>query len=68
MIVPQGGDKMHYLGEDWAFSYRLGQVGITPLADTSIRLWHWGRYSFSWEDAGSTVQRYRTYTYQLCPP
>jgi hypothetical protein len=65
MIVPQGTDKLHYLGEDWAFSYRLGQIGVTPLADTSIRLWHWGRYSFSWEDAGSTVQRYRSYNYRF---
>src|SRR5262249_16731721 len=40
MIVPHGPDKSHYLGEDWAFSYRLGQIGITPLCDTTIRLWH----------------------------
>jgi hypothetical protein len=65
VIVPHGKEKWHYLGEDWAFSYRLGQIGITPLADTSIRLWHWGRYSFSWEDAGSSVNRYRSYNYTL---
>jgi hypothetical protein len=65
LIVPHGQGKMHYLGEDWAFSHRLGQMGVTPLTDTSIRLWHWGRYGFSWEDAGSTVQRYRSYSYKL---
>jgi hypothetical protein len=65
MIVPHGKDKLHYLGEDWAFSYRLAQIGMVPLADTAIRLWHWGRYSFGWEDAGSTVNRYRSYNYQL---
>jgi predicted O-methyltransferase YrrM len=65
MIVPHGKDKVHYLGEDWAFSYRLAQIGITPLADTTIRLWHWGRYGFSWEDAGSAVNRFRTYNYHL---
>jgi hypothetical protein len=65
MIVPHGEGKLHYLGEDWAFSYRLKQIGVTPLADTSIRLWHWGRYAFSWEDAGSTVNRYRSYSYRL---
>lgn len=65
MIVPHGPGKLHYLGEDWSFSYRLAQIGVTPLADTSIRLWHWGRYSYSWEDAGSTVQRYRSYNYGL---
>lgn len=67
LIVPQGTDKWHYLGEDWAFSHRLGQIGVTPVADTSIRLWHWGRYSFGWEDAGSTVSRYRSYSYNLAP-
>ena len=65
MIVPHGPGKLHYLGEDWSFSHRLGQIGVTPLADTSIRLWHWGRYSYSWEDAGTTVQRFRSYNYGL---
>ena len=36
VIVPDPAGY-HYLGEDWAFSYRLGQIGVTPLADTSIR-------------------------------
>jgi hypothetical protein len=67
LIVPQGPDKCQYLAEDWAFSHRLRQIGVTPLADTSIRLWHWGRYSFSWEDAGSNVNRYRSYSYRLNP-
>ena len=65
LIVPHAKDKVHYLAEDWAFSYRLAQVGVTPLADTSVRLWHWGRYGFSWEDAGSDVKRYRSYSYEL---
>jgi hypothetical protein len=65
LIVPQGPGKFHYLGEDWAFSYRLGQMGVTPVADTSIRLWHWGRYGFGWEDAGRSVERFRSYTYRL---
>ncbi len=65
MIVPHETNKLHYLAEDWAFSHRLHQIGVTPLADTSIRLWHWGRYGFSWEDAGSTLQRYRTFNLHL---
>ena len=65
LIVPQGPGQWHYLGEDWAFSHRLRQIGVTPLADTSFRLWHWGRYAFSWEDAGSTVRRYRSYNYRI---
>jgi hypothetical protein len=67
LIVPHGPGKWHYLGEDWAFSYRLAQMGVVPLADTSIRLWHWGRYGFGWEDAGSTVNRFRSYNYRLSP-
>jgi hypothetical protein len=67
MVVPHGPDKWHYLAEDWAFSQRLSQIGVTPLADTSIRLWHWGRYSFGWEDAGNTVSRYQSYSYNLAP-
>ena len=65
MIVPHDGDRLHYLGEDWAFSHRLGRVGVTPMADTSIRLWHWGRHPFGWEDAGSDRSRYRSYNFRL---
>jgi hypothetical protein len=36
-----------------------------PVADTGIRLWHWGWFGFGWEDAGRTVERYRSYTYHL---
>jgi glycosyltransferase involved in cell wall biosynthesis len=68
LIVPQGTDKMHYLAEDWAFSHRLRQIGVTPMADTSVRLWHWGRYGFSWEDAGATVKRFRSYSYRFEQP
>lgn len=65
LIVPHPTAGLHYLGEDWAFSHRLAEIGVTPLADTSIRLWHWGRYGFSWEDAGQDVSRYANYTYNL---
>lgn len=36
----------HYLSEDWAFSHRLRLIGITPIADLSIRLTHWGRFGY----------------------
>jgi len=65
LIIPHDGDKLHYLGEDWAFSHRLGLIGVAPLADTSVRLWHWGRYGYGWEDSGSDVKRYRSYNYTL---
>lgn len=53
----------HYLGEDWAFSYRLHQIGVTPFADTTIRLYHWGNYGYSWEDAGNSIERFQSYKY-----
>ena len=63
-IIPLEDGSFHYLGEDWAFSHRLGQIGVTPLADTSIRLWHFGRFGYSWEDAGTSVHRYPSYFYR----
>ena len=38
------------------------------MADTRIRLGHIGREAYSWEEAGSDVQRYDTYTYHLHGP
>jgi len=64
LAVPLESGTFHYLSEDWAFSHRLGQIGVTPLADTSIRLWHFGRYGYGWEDAGADVSRYPTYIYR----
>ena len=65
LVVPHGPGQWHYLGEDWAFSHRLAEIGVVPLADTTIRLWHWGRYGFSWEDAGSDVNAFALTTIAL---
>jgi len=64
MIAEAVGGRPHYLGEDWAFSHRLRQVGITPLADASIRLFHFGRHGFSWEEAGDHRPRNRSYRFR----
>ena len=64
-VVPQGDGRHHYLGEDWAFSHRLAAIGVTPLADTSIRHWHFGRYGFGREDAGAETRRFATYTHHF---
>ncbi|MFI5457154.1 MAG: class I SAM-dependent methyltransferase [Isosphaerales bacterium] len=64
IVEPKPG-VLHYLAEDWAFCHRLRQIGINPMADTSIRLFHVGAHGFGWEDAGSEVYRYRSYTYFL---
>ncbi len=65
MIVQQPDGRYHYLGEDWAFSHRLSQVGIAPLADTSIRLYHYGPYGYSWEEVGADRPRYQTYNLSI---
>lgn len=64
MITDNASGHPHYLGEDWAFSHRLRQVGITPLADASIRLYHFGRHGFSWEEAGDHRPRNRSYRFR----
>jgi len=52
-----------YLGEDYAFCERVRRAGIPVLVDTSIRLFHAGRYLYGWEDAGREVERFAAYTY-----
>lgn len=66
--VPDGDGGFHYLGEDWAFSHRLSQVGVTPLAISSIRLWHYGQYPYGWEDAGEDRARFPSYRYRTTGP
>jgi hypothetical protein len=66
LIVPQGEGRFHYLGEDWSFSYRLKEIGVTPMADTSFRLWHYGPYGYSWEDAGTEHPRYQSFSLNIC--
>jgi hypothetical protein len=47
VCVPDGRGGTRYLTEDYSFSHRLQQIGITPLADTTIRLLHYGKYGFN---------------------
>ncbi len=64
-LIVSDGDHLHYLGEDWAFSHRLRQIGVCPLADTTIRLWHVGKHQFGWEEAGQDRPRFETYSIRL---
>ncbi len=61
LIIPEPDGRSHYLSEDFAFSHRLSQIGVTPLCDTSFRLWHWGRYGYSWEEAARPSVRHRSF-------
>lgn len=64
LIMPDG-EGHWYLGEDFAFSERARRSGFTVLADTRIRLDHYGRHGFSWEDMGSDRPRYATYNFRV---
>jgi hypothetical protein len=46
-----------YLSEAWSFCERARQAGHRVIVDTSIRLWHAGRYDYGWEDVGMSVPR-----------
>lgn len=54
-----------YLSEDYAFFHRARLCGIPVIADTTIRLWHIGDYSYSWEDAGIDRQRFADFDFRF---
>lgn len=58
-------DDYWYLAEDYAFCERARQAGLSILADTSIRLYHFGSYGYSWEDAGADQPRFENYQFRL---
>jgi len=65
-MIVKGPDGNHlYLAEDWAFSHRLGQIGITPRADTTIRLFHVGMRRFTWEDTATSHVRHESFTFHF---
>jgi hypothetical protein len=55
-------DGHWYLAEDYAFCQRARASGFFVHADTRIRLWHIGSYSYGWEDAGMDRERTGTFT------
>jgi hypothetical protein len=59
VIVEEEGET-RYLTEDYAFCYRCRQMGVSPMADTSFRLYHLGDYTYGWEEAaGEFIPRSR---------
>lgn len=64
MAVP-AGDDFWYLGEDFAFCERAIRCGYKVMADTRIRLGHIGRQTYQWEDAGSSRERYASFTFNF---
>jgi hypothetical protein len=62
LVIAMDDGSHRYLAEDWSFSHRLHQIGVTPLADTTIRLVHIGTYGFTWEDTSGGKARHDTFT------
>jgi hypothetical protein len=60
MILRDPAAGFWYLGEDYSFCERARQAGHKIMIDTTIRLWHYGRYGYSWEDIGAPVSRVTT--------
>lgn len=56
-----------YLGEDFSFCERARLAGYKIIADTSIRLMHYGNYPFGWEDVGKDIQRFASYEFHIQP-
>jgi hypothetical protein len=54
-----------YMSEDWSFCERARQAGHRVMVDTSLRVWHVGRYAYGWEDVGAGVKRSRTVDVRL---
>jgi hypothetical protein len=67
LCVPDGRGGTRYLTEDYSFSHRLHQLGVTPMADTSIRLFHYGKYGYNYTDL-SPQQKFTNYTLQISFP
>ena len=59
------GEDYWYLGDDYSFCERVKQAEFRVVADSTIRLMHYGTYAYSWEDAGADVTRYASYDYRL---
>lgn len=57
MVIENEGDH-RYLADDFAFCERAHRAGRPVFADTRIRLFHVGRYGYSWEDATGSRERY----------
>jgi len=64
-MIIQEGEKSIYLCEDFAFSRRARDAGLDIWVDMRMRLYHIGSYPFSWEDAGTPTERFRSYRFVL---
>lgn len=66
-IVKPSEDGHWYLGDDFAFCERVRQAGHRIYGDTSIRLWHIGRYRYSWEDIPARPPTMSAHVFPVMP-
>lgn len=60
LVVRDGRAIPQYLAEDFSFCYRARSTAHRIWCDTRIRLYHVGRYLYSWEDTVLSVPRAAT--------
>lgn len=49
-MLSEEEDGLTYLSEDYSFCHRASEAGFAVLADTTIRLGHVGRYTYTWDE------------------
>ncbi len=62
-LIAGEGEQAWLLSDDYSFCERARRCGFRIMADTTIRLWHAGRYHYGWEDAGRDVERFTDYSF-----
>lgn len=67
-VIEDAPGRHWYLAEDFSFCHRARQVGYRIRVDTSIRLWHIGKYAYSWEDACGDRTRYESFAMTCVSP
>ena len=64
-VIGPHDDGYRWLESDFGFCALARQCGYPILADTTLRLWSYGMHAQSWEDAGTDVSRYGTYSLRI---
>jgi protein-L-isoaspartate O-methyltransferase len=64
-LIAGEGEQAWLLSDDYSFCERARRCGFRIMADTTIRLWHAGRYRYGWEDAGRDVERFTDYSFNV---
>jgi hypothetical protein len=67
MVIQDTELGFWYLSEAWSFCERARKAGHKVMVDTSIRLWHFGRYAYGWEDVAAPRQRVASVKARFAP-